>query len=378
MDDVRAELQEVFRDVFKDPDLVLQDGMTAESIDGWDSLAHINLIVAMEKRLKVRFTTAEISRLKENDASVGRLLELLARTSPTERQGQEQNNFSSLSSRIRCRQIVDADVSSVVDLLTRGFPRRGRKYWCQALQRLANYPSPKDLPKYGYLLEIDNAVVGVLLSIFTTLADHVRCNVSAWYVDPTFRSFATWLTYQSFKHKGITYTNISPAPHVRPIIEAQGFVRYSAGQFVAFPLLSRSSHTGKVRILPASQDPDVPFDPADRDLLLAHMSYGCVAIWCVTSDRAYPFVFVPRVVKVSIPCFQLVYCSAMEDFIRFGRTIGWFLTSRGRPLVIIDANGPIPGLVGHYFEGVAPKYFKGPHPPRAGDLAYTEAAMFGI
>jgi hypothetical protein len=54
------------------------------------------------------------------------------------------------------------------------------------------------------------------------------------------------------------------------------------------------------------------------------------------------------------------------------------LTARGRPLVIIDSNGPIPGLVGKYFSNKAPKYFKGPDRPRFGDLAYTEAVMFGL
>jgi len=79
MEAVREQLQEVFREVFKDPDLIIQDEMTAESIDGWDSLAHINLIIAIEKRLRVKFATAEISRLKETDANVGKMLELVAR-----------------------------------------------------------------------------------------------------------------------------------------------------------------------------------------------------------------------------------------------------------------------------------------------------------
>ena len=47
-------------------------------------------------------------------------------------------------------------------------------------------------------------------------------------------------------------------------------------------------------------------------------------------------------------------------------------------MIIVDSNGPISGLLGKYFDGVAPKYFKGPSPPRLGDLAYTELAMFGL
>jgi acyl carrier protein len=53
--------------------------MTAADIDSWDSLAHINLIIAIEKRLGLKFATAESSRLKEDDASAGKLIELVAR-----------------------------------------------------------------------------------------------------------------------------------------------------------------------------------------------------------------------------------------------------------------------------------------------------------
>ena len=47
MDEIRTEAQQVFRDVFGDDDIELRDEMTAEDVDGWDSTAHINLIVAL-------------------------------------------------------------------------------------------------------------------------------------------------------------------------------------------------------------------------------------------------------------------------------------------------------------------------------------------
>ncbi|MCG2632720.1 acyl carrier protein [Bradyrhizobium sp. WYCCWR 13023] len=72
------QLQDVFRNVFSDPSIVLNERMTADDIDGWDSLTHINLIIAIEKQFKVKFATAEISRLKEDGANVGSLLQALA------------------------------------------------------------------------------------------------------------------------------------------------------------------------------------------------------------------------------------------------------------------------------------------------------------
>ena len=79
MNELRERIQEVFRDVFEDPGLVLTDEMTAENVVGWDSLVHINLVIAIEKRLGVKFATAEISHLKEDGSNVGTMLELVAR-----------------------------------------------------------------------------------------------------------------------------------------------------------------------------------------------------------------------------------------------------------------------------------------------------------
>ena len=78
MDELREQLQEVFRDVFDDDEIVIHNETTANDIEGWDSLMHINLIIAVEKRFGVKFATAEISGLKEEGQNVGTFLALLA------------------------------------------------------------------------------------------------------------------------------------------------------------------------------------------------------------------------------------------------------------------------------------------------------------
>jgi acyl carrier protein len=57
-------LQEIFRDVFEDDEIVLSADMTAEDIEDWDSLMHIQLIVAAEKGFNTKFSTAEVLALK--------------------------------------------------------------------------------------------------------------------------------------------------------------------------------------------------------------------------------------------------------------------------------------------------------------------------
>jgi acyl carrier protein len=68
-------MQDVFRDVFDDESLALRPDMTASNVEGWDSLTHINLIVAIERAFRVRFTTAEVSSL----GNVGDLAALVDR-----------------------------------------------------------------------------------------------------------------------------------------------------------------------------------------------------------------------------------------------------------------------------------------------------------
>ena len=77
MRDVRAELQEIFRQVFDDPTIVLRDDMTAEDVEGWDSVTHIDLLIAVERALGIKFATAEMSRLKEPDQNIGSFVRLI-------------------------------------------------------------------------------------------------------------------------------------------------------------------------------------------------------------------------------------------------------------------------------------------------------------
>jgi hypothetical protein len=231
-------------------------------------------------------------------------------------------------------------------------------------------------------MESDGVPVGAILVICTRMqvgdATTTRCNLSSWYVEPGFRAYATLLVSRALRHKDVTYLNVSPAPHTEPIIRAQGFARYCDGIFVAVPLLNGLFGHPDVKLLDACSDPEVDFDPGEREILRQHAANGCISLWCATAERAYPFVFRPRLVRGVMPCAQLIYCADIGDFARFAAPIGRRLARHGRFLVIVDSNGPIAGLAGIYRRGSMPKYFKGPQRPRLGDLAYTEYALLGV
>jgi hypothetical protein len=286
------------------------------------------------------------------------------------------------ASGIRCRPIVDADVPAVASLLARGFPGRGLSFWERGLQQLSKLQPTPGLPKYGYLLDSDGVVAGALLLISSTRSAGdklvTRCNVSSWYVEPAFRAYAPLLTLRAHGHKEVTYVNVSPNPNTWSIIEAQGFSRYCDGRFIAVPIINKLFGSGeKVQVLDGRVRPTVAFDPLEQEILLQHAELGCISLWCATSECAFPFVFKPwRSMKV-VPSARLIYCRDIDDFVRFAAPIGSVLARRGRALVVIDANGSMPGLSG-VFRGNMPKYYRGPERPRLGDLAYTEFVILGV
>jgi acyl carrier protein len=70
---ILAELQEIFEDVLDQPGLVLTRDSNANNVEDWDSLAHINLVTAIEKKYKIKFALGELQELK----NVGDMIDLI-------------------------------------------------------------------------------------------------------------------------------------------------------------------------------------------------------------------------------------------------------------------------------------------------------------
>lgn len=73
--EILERLQPVFREVFEDRSLVVQPSSSALTIEGWDSLAHVNLIATVEETFGVRFALGELEDLK----CVGDMVDLISR-----------------------------------------------------------------------------------------------------------------------------------------------------------------------------------------------------------------------------------------------------------------------------------------------------------
>jgi hypothetical protein len=274
--------------------------------------------------------------------------------------------------KIKLRQLNAADEDTVVGLLLRGFDDRDEAYWRRGWARLSLRALPGDYPRFGYGLDVDGTLQGVLLLIFSRSdAGDARANVSSWYVAPEFRLYANLLLTSALRFKDVTFVNVSPAPHTLDTIAAQGFVTYVRGIFVALAALAPPRWGVEIApVAPRLED--------DARLLERHAALGCLSFELRHEGRTYPFVFLPRLSHRSGARFaQLVYCRDARDFVRFAGPLGRLLLRKGFFFVTMDAAGPVEGLVGRLFEQRKVKVYRGPVKPRLCDLSDTELVWFG-
>lgn len=72
---IKERLEEIFRDIFDDESIILTKETKAEDIEDWDSLANINILLAIEQEFKVKISLSEISKLK----NIGDILDLITK-----------------------------------------------------------------------------------------------------------------------------------------------------------------------------------------------------------------------------------------------------------------------------------------------------------
>ena len=74
---VRAELEALFRDVLRAPDLVLTPDMETGAHPNWDSIANVEILISCEERWGFEFGSAEIDKIRSfgdlTDAIVARV-----------------------------------------------------------------------------------------------------------------------------------------------------------------------------------------------------------------------------------------------------------------------------------------------------------------
>lgn len=73
MESIRTDVSKIFKKVFKNENIEITDSMTANDVEGWDSLTHMDLISAVEQHFNIRFGLKDLARMN----SVGALITII-------------------------------------------------------------------------------------------------------------------------------------------------------------------------------------------------------------------------------------------------------------------------------------------------------------
>jgi hypothetical protein len=277
--------------------------------------------------------------------------------------------------RVRCRQIKESDLGALAALFHQGFATSRRDFWDSGLARLRALPAIEGVPRFGYVLESAEGLVGALMTISSRRGERIVTNVSGWYVKESYRAYSNFLVSMATRLKHVTYLNASPAPHTWRTLTLTGWKFYDPGRSVVFLLPG----WGRGRV-----SESIPNDLPERELLEDHRALGCVSLVCTADGVVSPFVF-KRCwwSRWNLPMMQLIYCRQTEDFEKYGAALGRHFLMRKqdrrfRKRVVFGflVDGHVKGMPGLYQDNKQPRFYKGPRPPLPNDLAYTEKVIF--
>jgi acyl carrier protein len=76
-DAILADLQNIVRDVLDNEQVIITEQTRSADVPGWDSMAHINIVIAVEERFGVRFSSADLARLRGDGQAIDALVDLI-------------------------------------------------------------------------------------------------------------------------------------------------------------------------------------------------------------------------------------------------------------------------------------------------------------
>ena len=72
-EEILNRVQDIFRDIFDEDNMVIEDKTSSDDIEEWDSLNHINLVSVIEKEFKIKFALGELMELN----NIGAMIDLM-------------------------------------------------------------------------------------------------------------------------------------------------------------------------------------------------------------------------------------------------------------------------------------------------------------
>jgi acyl carrier protein len=73
-DEIKNEVKKIFVSVLKNNNFEISDELTANDVDGWDSLSHMIIITEVEKKFEIKFKLKDLNKLN----NIGNLIDIVA------------------------------------------------------------------------------------------------------------------------------------------------------------------------------------------------------------------------------------------------------------------------------------------------------------
>ena len=270
------------------------------------------------------------------------------------------------------REIEDADLGSVIALLTEGFPRRQDRFWRRGLENMRALPPVSGFPRFGYLIEEAEAVQGIILLLATQIEHEApRANIACWYVREPYRTKAPILYRLASMHDRMTYTNLTPASNVIPIVKAFGFRPYTMGVCLLTPGDALRPSLGW------SLPRDLTERASDIDTVAArHQAYGCRVIRIAHDNHGFETVIYRiKWLKDLLPCAQILYGTPNHVLEARGPLMRHLL-GKAIPFALVDVDSATDIGDARLYAERNLRYSKGGR-PNAGDMLDSELALFG-
>ena len=201
--------------------------------------------------------------------------------------------------------------------------------------------------------------------------------MAGWCVDPEYRGYAHPLHARAISRRQVVYFTVTPAPHTLKTLAAVGYRRYSEGQVIFAPLLSRGVEGARVVDFAPDRPEAALLSPSDARLLADHSGLGCAVLIGLCGTQARPLVFQPRRIwRELIPCAHLIYSREPSDLARFGPAYGRRLAATAASLSSPTQSAPSPASPGVISPSASRDATRSARPSPC-DLADSELVMFG-
>jgi len=281
---------------------------------------------------------------------------------------------------------IDAhNYRDALPLLTEGFENTTAAFWEDGIKRLLASPAhAEDGEPIGHFIIADDTPIGLALLTASKRYDaddketQRIVNFSAWYLKPEQRWRMPLLLNKCMADPNAVYTDLTPAPHVVPILETLGFTQFNQGvELINGPVAAAiPAAPGKLSLWRESSLADR--SPQQRRLFEDHEKLGCY-VWALDVDGAVTPLIVKAVVKARLPLAGVIYCEDTALLDRAIPVVARALLRRGRLGLIVDApldRAPRTTISRIGLPNKFPRFMKNGASARGTDYAYSELVFF--